>query len=214
MKRVISVQDISCFGKCSLTVALPVISAMGVECAIIPTAVLSTHTGGFTGFTFRDLSTDIPSILDHWKSINLTADALYSGYLGSIDQVDVMTDFFDNFRSDNTIVLVDPVMGDAGKLYTGFDKAFAKKMAELCRHADVIVPNLTEACFLLDIPYREDMSLDEQKDILRRLSAFGSRHAVLTGVKPEQGKQGALAYDAKEDVFTSYYAEDIPMNCH
>ena len=118
MKRIVTIQDISCFGKCSITVALPLISSMGVECAIIPTSILSTHTGGFTGFTFRDLSEDIPKIAEHWQKYNIEFDAIYTGYLGSKEQIDYVIDFIDNFKKDNTLIFVDPAMADKGKLYS------------------------------------------------------------------------------------------------
>ena len=125
MKRIVTIQDISCVGKCSLTVALPIISAMGIETAIIPTAVLSTHTA-FENFTFRDLTDEIKPIADHWKKENFRFDAIYTGYLGSVKQVDIVADFIDGFREEGNVVFVDPVMGDNGKLYTGFDTDFVK----------------------------------------------------------------------------------------
>ena len=141
MKRVVSIQDISCFGKCSLTVALPIISAMGIETAVIPTAVLSTHTGtGFTGYTFRDLTSDIPDIAAHWKKLGLSFDALYTGYLGSIEQVEIVSEFFDDFGTNDNFIVVDPVLGDAGKLYAGFTDDFVRKMTSLCSKADFILP--------------------------------------------------------------------------
>ena len=139
MKRVISIQDISCIGKCSLTVALPIISAMGAECAILPTAVLSTHTM-FKGFTFRDLTSDITPIVEHWKQEKFAFDAIYTGYLGSFEQLDLVANFIDEFRTDKNVVFIDPVMADNGKLYPGFTEDFAKAMAKLCSKADVIVP--------------------------------------------------------------------------
>lgn len=120
LKRIVTIQDVSCFGKCSSTVALPLISAMGVETAVIPTAVLSTHTGGFTGYTFRDLTADIPQIAAHWKTLQLHFDGIYTGYLGSREQVQIMADFFDAFRSEDTVIVVDPVMGDAGSYYAAY----------------------------------------------------------------------------------------------
>ena len=128
MKKVATIQDISCFGKCSLTVALPIISSVGIETAVIPTAVLSTHTGGFSGFTYRDLTEDIPKIAQHWKSIDLKFDTIYTGYLGSFEQIDIVSKFFDDFKSEDTKIFVDPAMADNGKLYTGFDYPFVKKM--------------------------------------------------------------------------------------
>ena len=127
---------------------------MGVEAVILPTAVLSTHTGGFSNFTFRDLSEDIPKIIDHWKEEKIDFDAIYTGYLGSFEQIDQMKDFIDA-RAEGTIAFVDPAMADNGKLYTGFTPEFARHMGTLCAKADIIVPNLTEASFMLDIPYVE-----------------------------------------------------------
>ena len=144
MKKAVTIQDISCFGKCSLTVALPIISAMGIETAVIPTAVLSTHTGGFTGYTFRDLTNDIPDIADHWKKLNLKFDAVYTGYLGSMEQINIVSNFFDDFRTDKNVIIVDPVLGDNGKFYAGFGTEFAEKMSSLCSKADYIIPNMTD----------------------------------------------------------------------
>ena len=156
MKRVVSIQDISCLGKCSLTVALPIISAMGVETCVVPTAVLSTHTGGFKNFTFHDLTQEIDPISDHWANENIHFDAIYTGYLGSFEQIDLVGKFFDRFGGDGTLVYADPAMADNGVLYPGFTPEFAKKMGELCGKADVIVPNLTEASFMLGIDYVGD----------------------------------------------------------
>lgn len=144
MKRIVTIQDVSCVGKCSLTVALPIISAMGVETAIIPTAVLSTHTM-FKGFTFRDLTSDIEPIMEHWKKEGFKFDAIYTGYLGSFEQIELMHRLIKEFRGPDTKVIVDPCMADNGKLYPGFTPEFAKAMAGLCAEADIIVPNLTEA---------------------------------------------------------------------
>ena len=215
MKRIVTVQDISCFGKCSLTVALPLISAMGVECAVIPTAVLSTHTGGFTGFTFRDLTDDIPAIEEHWKSCSLKFDAIYTGYLGSARQIELMCKFFDSFGGDGTLRFVDPAMADNGKMYTGFDDAFAAEMAKLCRRADIIVPNLTEATKMLKESY-VPVGYDEAyvHSLLRRLHAtLGCPTVVLTGVVLGN-KHGAVSYDSKTDSFVSYFADHLPHSFH
>ena len=144
-KRAAAIHDISCFGKCSLTVALPILSAAGIEAAVIPTAVLSTHTGGFADFTYRDLTADLRPIMAHWKRLGLQFDAVYSGYLGSFEQVSIVRDFIGTFRSEGTLVLVDPAMADGGKLYKTFDPPFVEEMKSLCMHADLIVPNITEA---------------------------------------------------------------------
>lgn len=214
--RVLSIQDISCFGKCSLTVALPIISAMGVETCIIPTAILSTHTGGFTGYTWRDLTEDIPKIADHWKTLDLAFDALYTGYLGSFEQIGMVEDVFTSFGK-NAIKFVDPVMGDNGKLYTGFTPEFAARMATLCGKADVIVPNMTEACYMLGIdykagPYEEDYI----KEILVRLTGLGCPVAAMTGVvlTAAPDRQGVMAYDSRTKSFCSYYSENLPVKFH
>lgn len=214
--RVLSIQDISCFGKCSLTVALPIMSAMGAETVIIPTAVLSTHTGGFTGFTFRDLSEDIPKIADHWSTIGIKFNAISTGYLGSFEQIGMVKDIFGRFGK-GAIKFVDPVMADNGKLYTGFTPEFAKEMAGLCSVADIIVPNMTEASFMLDIPYEAGPYTEEYvKDVLKRLAALGCPVAAITGVVLDTSpdKQGVMAYDGKNDTFVSYFSDNLPVKFH
>ena len=213
MKRIVTVQDISCVGKCSLTVALPIISAMGVEAAILPTAVLSTHTAFKKGFTLHDLTGEIAPITAHWKSEGIDFDAIYTGYLASFDQIDLVKQMAKDFPS--ALLFVDPAMGDNGKLYYGFDEAFAKKMAELCAVADIIVPNMTEASFMLGIPYVSE-GYDEEyvKDVLRKLCAMGAKKAALTGVSLDAGKTGVMAYDSESGEFFSYYHDRIPVQYH
>lgn len=215
MKRIVSIQDISCLGKCSLTVALPIISAMGVEACVVPTAVLSTHTGGFKGFTFHDLTQEIAPIADHWQKEGISFDAIYTGYLGSFEQIELVSQFFDRFGGDGTLVYVDPAMADDGKLYAGFTPEFAKTMGKLCGKADVIVPNLTEASFMLGIDYVGD-DYDEAyiRKILKDLTGLGCKTAVLTGVSLEPGKIGAMAYDSVTDTYSSYYNEKLPVHFH
>ena len=152
-KRVAAIHDLSGFGKCSLTVALPILSAAGIEAAALPTAILSTHTGGISGYTYRDLTNDMRPIMKHWKSLDLKFDAIYTGFLGSFEQQEIVKEFFDMFRRDDNLILVDPVMGDNGELYTIFTREFAAGMRSLCEKADIIVPNLTEAALLLDEPF-------------------------------------------------------------
>ncbi len=214
LKRIVTIQDISCFGKCSLTVALPLISAMGVETAVIPTAVLSTHTGGFTGYTFRDLTTDIPEITAHWNSLKLHFDGIYTGYLGSREQVQMVADFIDTFGEENTRIVVDPVMGDAGKLYAGFTPDFASQMRKLCEKADVIVPNLTEAALLLEQPYMETYTEKDITTYLRALTDLGCRTAVLTGIRYDNTHHGAVAYDRETDTFCSAFRNHVPRAMH
>ncbi len=214
MKRVLTIQDISCVGKCSLTVALPIISAFGVETAVIPTAVLSTHTA-FNGFTFRDLTCDMENITKHWQAQNITFDALYTGYLGSFEQLEIVSDIFTKFKTDENFILVDPVMADNGKLYAGFTPKFAKAMAKLAGKADVIVPNLTEASFMLDIPYVKDGYSEEYiKEILIKLTDLGAKKAVLTGITFKNDKLGVYGYDSENSKFFSYYNEHLPQSFH
>lgn len=215
MKRIVSIQDISCVGKCSLTVALPVISAMGVETCVVPTAVLSTHTGGFTGFTFHDLTQEVTPISEHWKKEGITFDAIYTGYLGSFEQIDLVSKFFDDFGGGDTLIYVDPAMADHGQLYAGFTPEFALEMGKLCGKADVIVPNLTEASFMLGIDYVGD-DYDEAyiKKLLKDLTGLGCRTAILTGVSFEADKIGAMAYDSQTDTYASYFNEKLPIQFH
>lgn len=214
MNRIVTIQDISCVGKCSLTVALPVISAMGVETSVIPTAVLSTHTA-FNNFTYHDLTNEIEPIASHWKDEKIDFDAIYTGYLGSFEQLNIVSNFIDDFKTEDNIVFIDPVMGDHGQLYKGFDKEFAKEMGKLVGKADVVVPNLTEASYILDIPYVEK-GYDEQhiKDILIGLTDLGANYAALTGVSFKANEVGVMSYDARNGVFFTYYSEKRPVAYH
>ena len=214
MKRIVTIQDISCIGKCSLTVALPIISACGVETAVIPTAVLSTHTA-FDGFTFRDLTDEIPPIAAHWKAQGMAVDAIYTGYLGSFQQLEIVSQFFDQFKTPENLILVDPVMADNGALYAGFTPEFVQEMAKLCGKADIIVPNLTEACYLLNIPYPgEDYTRADIQHILTELGKLGCKQVVLTGVSLEPGRLGVMAYDTEKQTFFEYYNEKMPSSFH
>jgi pyridoxine kinase len=205
-KQVAAIHDISGFGRCSLTVALPVLSAAGIQTSVIPTAVLSTHTGGFTDFTYRDLTEGILPVAKHWNALGLGFDAIYTGFLGSAEQVDLVIEAIGLLRAGETIVIVDPVMADFGKLYTIFDESFPAAMRRLCATADVIVPNLTEAALLTGAPYREGPFTEvEVKDMLRRLAEIGQNGdgIVLTGVAyaDEPGVIGAASYDARAGKF-------------
>lgn len=213
MKRVVTVQDISCVGKCSLTVALPIISAMGVETAVIPTAVLSAHTA-FDGFTFRDLTADIPTILDHWQQQNMQFQGIYTGYLGSVQQINSVIRLIEEFAGEDTFVVIDPVMGDNGRLYAGFDRDFAVEMARLCAHGDVIVPNLTEACAMLDLPYPTTYDRPFIEQLLKQLAELGCAKVVLTGVSFEPNQLGVMAYDVQEDRYFTYFQDRISCNFH
>ena len=208
-KKILTIQDISCVGQCSLTVALPVISAMGIETAILPSAILSTHTGGFTGYTFHDLTDDIPAIKEHWKKENIRFDAFYTGYVGSVKQLEYISDIMDELKKPDSIIVIDPVMGDKGKLYPGFEPSFAKEMAKMCKKADVIVPNLTEAAFMLDEEYIEDNHTEEYIErILKKLLALGCKNALLTGVNLQPGKLGIASINGATGKI-SYYFRDL-----
>ena len=193
MKRIITIQDISCVGKCSLTVALPIISAAGVEAGVIPTAVLSTHTA-FPKFTFCDLTDEIQKISDTFEELNIDFDAVYTGYLGSFEQLSLVEAFFDRF-GDKAKIVIDPVMADNGQLYKGFTPEFAAAMAKLCSKADLIMPNLTEASFMLGIPYNPSYDEAYIRDVLKQLTALGAKSAALTGVSFSEDKIGVYLYD-------------------
>ena len=213
MKRILTIQDISCVGKCSLTVALPIISAMGVEAAVIPTAVLSAHTV-FWNFTYKDMSDQILPICDHWQAEGITFDGIYTGYLGSFEQIDMMADVFDTFGTAENLILVDPVMADHGKLYPTFDEAFAAKMATLCAKAGIIVPNITEACFMTGTEYRETYDEAYVKELLLKLSKLGAKVSILTGVSLEEGKTGVMGYETATEEFSYYSHEKLPHSYH
>ncbi|MBQ6469500.1 MAG: pyridoxamine kinase [Lachnospiraceae bacterium] len=213
MKRILTVQDISCLGKCSLTVALPVISAMGVETVILPTAVLSTHTM-FRGFTVKDLSDQIEPITEHWKKEGVTFDAIYTGYLGTQEQIGQMERLFDEFRTEDTLIFVDPVMADNGKLYAAFDMDYARRNAALCGRADIIVPNLTEAAFITGMDYRTEYDLSYIEKMLEKLAALGTKTVVLTGVSLSEGKTGVMGLDTRSGEHFLYQNDRVDASYH
>ena len=213
MKRIMTIQDVSCVGKCSLTVALPIISAAGVEAGVLPTAVLSTHTA-FSKFTFRDLTDEITPIANVYKELDIDFDAIYTGYLGSFEQLELVSQFIDDFKKDDTVVLIDPVMADNGKLYKGFTPEFASAMAKLCKKADIVVPNLTEASFMLNIPYREDYDEEYVREVLKKLCDLGSPMAALTGISFADDKIGVYFYNSKTNTYYSYFNEKLPTSFH
>lgn len=213
-KRVLAVHDLSCVGRCSLTVALPILSAAGLEASALPTAVLSTHTGGFTGITFRDLTQDLPAIFAHWKTLDLAFDAIYTGYLGSAEQVALVEQLFDAFRGEQTKIIVDPVMGDHGKLYPGMSEKMPQLMKTLCQKADVIVPNQTEAALMLGRPYLETPDKAEVDDLMQALREMTQASVVLTGISPEEGKLGAAVYDRETGQTACPAAPHMPGSYH
>ena len=213
MKRVLTVQDISCLGKCSTTIALPVISALGSETVILPTALLSTHSI-FKDFTCKDLSDQIMPIAKHWQSQDVKFDAIYTGYLGTEEEIDMMKELFRMFGGEDTLIIVDPAMGDRGVLYPAFDEAYAKKNTELCAGADIILPNITEASFMTGLPYKEDYDETYIKEMLQALDALGAKVSILTGVSLEPGKTGIMGYDREKDTYFSYQNEKIGAQFH
>lgn len=215
LKRVAAIHDLSGFGKCSLTVALPILSAAGIEVSALPTAVLSTHTGGIEGYTYRDLTDDMAPILHHWKALGIGFDAIYSGFLGSIRQVEIVKEFFRSFKTKENLILVDPVMADNGELYKLFTPQFVEGMKSLCEKADIIVPNLTEAALLLGEPYRPGPYQKAYiEGIVRKLADLGPRQVVLTGVYFKDDELGAATYD-KESHRTGYvFVPKIPGYYH
>ena len=204
-KRVLTIQDISCVGQCSLTVALPIISACGVETSVLPSAVLSTHTMGFTGFTFRDLTDDMPDICSHWKKEGLTFDGIYTGYLGSAKQIEYVQRIIADTAADGCLVVVDPAMADHGKLYPTFDLAFVDEMKKLCAGADYLLPNITEACFLTGMDYRTEYDQSYIDELVSKLCALGAKNVILTGVSYAKGRTGVVVYENGEK---QYYAHE------
>jgi pyridoxine kinase len=215
LKRIAAIHDLSGFGKCSLTVALPVLSAAGIETSVLPTAVLSTHTGGFTGFTYRDLTEDMAPVTAHWKSLDIRFDAIYTGFLGSFEQLELVAHFFETFKTRNTTILVDPVMADNGELYKIFSPEFATGMRRLCEKADIIVPNLTEAALLIGEKYHPGPYSEAYiEDILKKLSDLGPQNIVLTGVFFDDEELGAATYDAITGEIAYTFEERIPGYYH
>ncbi len=212
-KRILLINDLSCFGKCSLTVSLPIFAACGIEAVPLPTALLSTHTGGFPLPYILPLGSQMDAIADHWQSIGLRFDAIYSGYLCGEDQIDVVERIFDRFADAQTLRVVDPVMGDGGKLYHGFDLAFAARMKHLCTRADVITPNATEGALLTG---RDPATMQEravQSEVLSELHAMGPRAVALTGAVRGDGTVGYLCCDGVrtfDDIRHDHY--DRPLH--
>lgn len=212
MKRIITLQDISCVGRCSITVALPVISAMGVECGILPTAVLSTHTM-FKTFTCKDLSDQISPIADAWEKEQITFDGIYTGYLASARQCDQVCEFFDRFATRENLILVDPAMADNGRLYGAFDESFPAAMAKVCAKADIILPNITEAALLTGMPYKTEYDEAYIQELLEKLLKLGCKTAVLTGVSYSPDQLGVVYLDRDGQSF-SYFTRRCATSYH
>ena len=211
-KKILTIQDISCVGQCSLTVALPILSACGLETCILPSAVLSTHTAGFSGFTFRDLTDDMPKIQAHWQKENIKFSAIYTGYLGSVKQVGYVQNILDTMGTEDCIRIVDPAMADNGKLYSIFNDEYVAAMRTLCTSCDILLPNITEACFLAGVEYRETYDEGFVKELLDKLAVLGAKTVVLTGIGYAPGKTGVVVYESGA---IRYYEHDkISKGCH
>ena len=211
-KRILTIQDISCVGQCSLTVALPILSSCGIETCILPSAVLSTHTAGFSGFTFRDLTDDMPLIEKHWQKENIKFEAIYTGYLGSVKQIGYVKSIMQTAGTDNMVSIVDPAMADNGKLYPLFNNEYVQAMKTLCFDADIILPNITEACFLTDYEYKENYTKEYIDEILKRLVNSGAKTIILTGVSYSRGKTGVVVYENGN--YSYYEHRKIEKGCH
>ena len=211
-KKILTIQDISCVGQCSLTVALPILSACGMETCILPSAVLSTHTGGFSGFTFRDLTDDMPAIQAHWQKEGIRFNAIYTGYLGSIKQIEYVKNILATMGTADCVKIVDPAMADNGKLYCIFDMDYVEAMKPLCGMADILIPNITEACLLTGTEYKETYDEAYVATLVEKLLALGAKSVVITGVSYEAGKTGVLVCTNGK---TDYYCHDkIAKGCH
>ena len=213
--RVAAIHDMSGFGRCSLTVAIPILSAMGIQCCPLPTTFLSTHTGGFEGFTFLDMTDELPKVAAHWKSLGLGFQAVYSGFLGSERQIAIVEDFLREFRGSDTVAVIDPVMGDHGEVYQTYTPAMCAGMARLAELADVITPNLTETALLLGIPYGE-LPVGEAgcREIVERLSLDGRRSVVLTGASTAPELTGAMCFDARTGRTEAVQTRRVPQEFH
>ncbi len=211
-KRILTIQDVSCVGQCSLTVALPIISACGMETAVLPSAVLSTHTGGFTGYTFRDLTDDIPAIAKHWQKEGIFFDAVYTGYLGSTRQIDIVKDIFASVIKDGGQKIVDPAMADGGKLYPGFDASYVEAMKTLCAKADIVIPNITEAAMLTGIEYKEKYDEKYIDSLIAGLEKLGAKSVVITGVSYKNETTGVVTKCGSEKNY--YEHKKLSQSCH
>lgn len=211
--KILTIQDISCYGQCSITVALPIISAFGIETAVLPSAVLSTHTSGFTDYTVRDLTEDLPAILKHWESEGIFFDAIYTGFIASSKQLDYIKDIIDSRLKPDGSVFVDPAMADFGEFYNGFDQKFADKMGELCKVGDYILPNTTEACYLLHRPWKEHFTKDEMLDMAEELAGFTKKQVVLKGYESDN-QMGMIVYDKTDSTAEIVYNDKVDYVSH
>lgn len=211
-KRILTIQDISCVGQCSLTVALPILSACGLETAILPSAVLSTHSVGFRDFTFRDLTEDIPAIEHHWQQEGIRFQAVYTGYLGSARQIEMVQDICRNLLVPGGKKIVDPAMADRGELYPVFDMDFVQEMKKLVGKGDIVLPNITEASLLTDTEYREEYDEEYICSLVDGIHRLGAGTVVLTGVSYDAQSTGVLV--SEQGKKTYYRHELLDRGCH
>ncbi|MCD6180796.1 MAG: pyridoxamine kinase [Candidatus Cloacimonetes bacterium] len=210
--QVAAIHDLSGFGRASLTVVIPILSSMGMQVCPLPTAVLSTHSG-FDDYHFVDLTAHLQPIIDHWKKLDLTFDAIYSGFLGSTAQIDIVIDFIKTFSHPELLVVVDPVMGDDGALYGPLDISIVAEMRRLVAHADIITPNCTEVALLLDEPYREKIPKNQLKEVINRLHAMGPRTVIITSVlQDDPRKTAVVAHSVDDDRFWIVECDYIPAS--
>ena len=212
--KILTIQDISCFGQCSITVALPIVSAFGIETAVLPSAVLSTHTSGFEGYTVRDLTEDLPDIRKHWEKEGIYFDAIYTGFIGSIEQLDYIKEIIDSRLKPDGLVFVDPAMADHGEFYNGFDQEFADKMGELCKLGDFILPNTTEACYLLHKPWKEEFTHEEMLEMAKELSDFTKKYVILKGDTHKESELGMIVLDKENSSVDIVYNDKVDYVSH
>ncbi len=194
-KKVLTIQDISCYGGCSITVALPILSSFGIETSILPSAILSTHTGGFKGWTNLDLTSEMPKIVDHWIKEGIKFDAIYTGYIGDVRQFDLILKCKEQLLKENGLFIVDPAMADNGKLYPALNESIVEGMKKIVSVADYILPNITEACYLTNNKYEEKLTKDYVTKLLKDCYALGAKNVILTGVSYQEDKLGACGYN-------------------
>ena len=212
--KILTIQDISCYGQCSITVALPVVSAFGIETAVLPSAVLSTHTSGFTDYTVRDLTEDLPAIRKHWESEGIYFDAIYTGFIASSKQLDYIKEIIDSRLKEDGLVFVDPAMADNGEFYNGFDQDFADAMGELCKLGDFILPNTTEACYILHRPWKEEFTHEEMLEMAEELSNFTKRYVILKGDTHRENELGMVVFDKQNSTCEMVYNEKVDYMSH
>lgn len=212
VKRVAAIHDLSGFGRASLTAIIPILSTMGVQVCPVPTAILSTHTGGFESYSFVDLTDTMGEYINHWKSIGLEFDCIYTGFLGSVKQIEIVSDFVDYFGNKDNLTVVDPVMGDDGKFYDTISEEMKDKMKKLIAKANIITPNFTEAAFLLNKPYSKYTDDQSIKDWLVRLSDIGPEIVIITSVPDSKTNKdtSVIAYDRNNNVFWKVRSRYIP----